>query len=73
MSPPPRVDAIRSLQIAFGTFALASVLLGLALYHLGDALGVPPDRAHAVARAFIAAGVVDALVLLFWDRLLGRR
>ena len=59
----------RAVKIAFGLMALVSVALGLALWQLSARIGLPDATARILATAFIVAGIADALVLYFWDRL----
>jgi len=63
----------RAAKALFAALALTFVLAGLALYLLGDRLGIAPDTARLVATAFLIAGVADTLVLYFWDRIFKRR
>lgn len=62
----------RAIQLAFGVLALASLMLGLALYLLGGRLGLDEVTTRLIATAFIIAGVLDAGVLYFWERIFGR-
>lgn len=59
----------RIIRIAFGAMALLSILAGLVLWNFADAIGLEEDTARLVATAFVIAGIGDALVLHFWDRL----
>lgn len=56
----------------FGVMALASVLLGLALYLLQTRIGIPEDTARLLSTGFIVLGIADTVVLLLWDRLFER-
>jgi predicted alpha/beta-fold hydrolase len=70
-SSPDRAAAARTrvAKLVFMGMALGSLLLGLAMYLLADALRMPADTARLVATVFILVGIGDALVLYFWDRL----
>ena len=57
------------VKIAFGLGALGCVILGLAVYLFAEPLGLDPSTAEIVAIAFLAAGLIDYLVLRFWDRI----
>lgn len=56
----------------FGVMALASVLLGLALYLLQTRIGIPEDTARLLSTGFIVLGIADTVVLLLWNRLFER-
>lgn len=70
---PPPTSQGRLVRVAFGIMALASVLLGLAVWQLAERMGLPEASARIIASAFIVAGIADALVLYFWERLFGPR
>jgi uncharacterized membrane protein len=59
----------RIIRFAFGAMALGSVLVGLGVWQFADMIGLEEDTARLIATAFLAAGIGDALVLHFWDRL----
>lgn len=59
------------LEIAFGSAALLSILLGLSLYIGADTLGIEPATSQRITIAFIVAGSIDALVMLFWEYTFG--
>ncbi len=63
----------RIIRLAFGALALLSVIAGFALYLFAGRLGLSEDTARLLATAFIVAGVLDAGVLYYWDRLFGPR
>ena len=71
--PLEKSGGSRRIEFAFGVLALASLLLGLALYLFGERLGLDEATGRLVATAFIIAGVLDAAVLYFWERLFGPR
>lgn len=73
MSQPPTKKSSRSVALAFGLLALASLSLGLGLYLFGARFGLDEPTSRLVASAFIVAGVLDASVLYFWERLFGPR
>ena len=57
------------VRIAFGVLALMSLGLGLGIYLLAAHLGVDESTARLIATAFLIAGILDAAVVHFWDRL----
>lgn len=57
------------VRFAFGAMALGSVVVGLGVWQFAGAIGLEEDTARLIATAFLAAGIGDALVLHFWDRL----
>ena len=59
----------RGVRIAFAALALGSLLLGAGIHLFAARLGLAADTARVIATAFIGAGVLDAAVLYFWDRL----
>ena len=59
----------RGVRIAFAALALGSLLLGAAIHLFAARLGLAPDTARVIATAFIGAGILDAAVLYFWERL----
>ncbi len=59
----------RLIRLAFGAMALFSVLAGLAIWMFADPIGIEGDTAQLIATVFVIAGIGDALVLHFWDRL----
>jgi hypothetical protein len=63
----------RLIRLAFGAMALFSVLAGLAIWMFADAIGIEEDTAQLIATVFVIAGIGDALVLHFWDRLFKSR
>lgn len=63
----------RRAKTAFAAMALLSVLAGLLLYLLQGRLGITEDTARLVSTTFLAVGIADTLVLLFWDRLFKRQ
>lgn len=65
----PKTANQRIIRLAFGAMALFSVLAGLAIWMYADAIGIEADTAQLIATVFVIAGVGDALVLHFWDRL----
>ncbi len=71
--PDQRRSGQRGLEFAFGLMALASLLMGLGLYLFGSRIGIEEATGRLIASAFIVAGVLDAAVLYFWERLFGRR
>ena len=72
-NPIENTGGNRTIALAFGLLALASLLLGLALYLFGERMGLDETTCRLVASAFIIAGVLDAGVLYFWERLFGPR
>jgi hypothetical protein len=60
------------VKTAFAAMALASILVGLAIYLLQSELGIPEDTARLVATVFLAAGIADIVLLYFWDRIFKR-
>lgn len=56
-------------KLAFGVLALIMVALGLGIYLFSAMLGIDADTAKIVAIAFLVAGVIDYLVLVFWGRI----
>ena len=60
---------MRRGKLIFGIMALIMILLGLVVYLFSSALEIAPDTAKLIAVAFLIAGVVDYLVLHFWDRI----
>ena len=64
-----KTDNQRIIRLAFGAMALFAVFAGLAIWMFADALGMDEDTAQLIATVFVIAGVGDALVLHFWDRL----
>lgn len=71
--PKQRRPGQRGLEFAFGLMALASLAMGLGLYLLGDRFGIEEATGRLIATAFIVAGVLDAAVLFFWERLFSGR
>ena len=64
-----RARSQRFVQVAFAMLSLICLACAL-LVHLGaPALGLPHEATSVVAFAFLAAGVLDALVMLAWERL----
>lgn len=62
-----------SIELAFGLMALASLLLGFAIYLFAERIGLDEVTGRLVATAFIIAGALDAAVLYVWDRLFSSR
>lgn len=74
MGPAPtEKQSSRNIAMAFGLLALASLSLGLGLYLFGARFGLDEATGRLIASAFIVAGVLDATVLYFWERLFGPR
>ena len=72
--PIPGQSQSRLLRVIFGALALVSVVAGLLLYLFADRLGLNQDTAEIIAIAFLIAGVGDAVVLHYWERIFpGRR
>ncbi len=71
--PPSEKQSSRAIMMAFGLLAMASLSLGLGLYLFGARIGLDEATGRLVASAFIVAGVLDASVLYFWERLFGPR
>lgn len=63
----------RAMQAAFAVLALGSLVLGALLYVFSERFGLGEASARLIATAFIGAGVIDAAVLYYWDRLFTRR
>lgn len=59
----------RIVRLAFGAMALFSVLAGLGIWMYAGAIGIEEDTAQLIATVFVIAGIGDALVLHYWDRL----
>jgi TRAP-type C4-dicarboxylate transport system permease small subunit len=62
----------RLAKATFAGMALASVLIGLALYVLQGLLGISEETARLVSTALILVGIADVAVLLLWDRIFKR-
>ena len=71
--PPSEKQRSRAILMAFGLLAMASLSIGLGLYLFGARFGLDEATGRLVASAFIVAGVLDASVLYFWERLFGPR
>lgn len=63
----------RMVKIAFGTAALVCLATGIIVYLFAEPLGFSDDTAQIVALAFLAAGVVDYIILRLWDRIMAGR
>ncbi len=63
----------RIVRLAFGAMALFSVAAGFFIWKFADAIGIEEDTAQLIATVFVIAGIGDALVLHFWDRLFKTR
>lgn len=63
----------RTIRLAFGVLALGSLLLGFGVYLFSPRLGLDDATTRLVATAFIIAGILDAAVLCFWERLFAGR
>ena len=59
----------RVVQATLGILALTSLVFGLAIYLLAGRLAISQDTARVVASAFLAAAILDALVLYLWERI----
>ena len=59
----------RIVRFALGAMALFSVIAGLAIWMFAGSIGIDEDTTRLIAIVFVIAGVGDALVLHFWDRL----
>jgi hypothetical protein len=68
MTEGPQPQDPNTVKAWFAALALGSVLAGFAVYLLQAQLGIPPETARNVTTVFVVVGVVDALVLYFWDR-----
>ncbi len=73
-SDPRRADS-RAVQVrmVFGALALMSLVLGLGLYLAAERLGLDEGTARLIATAFLIAGVFDAAVVYFWNRIFSRK
>jgi hypothetical protein len=60
------------VRMVFGALALMSLVLGLGLYLAAERLGLDEGTARLIATAFLIAGVFDAAVVYFWNRIFGR-
>jgi len=60
---------MRTGKLIFGILALVMIILGLGVYIFSSTLGIDPQTAKLIAVAFLIAGVMDYLVLHFWDRI----
>lgn len=63
--PPNRI-----VKVAFGAAALGCVLTGLVIYLFAPSVGIDAGTAEIIAIAFLAAGLLDYLLLRFWDRIM---
>jgi len=68
--PRPRNNA--AARTVFAIMALLSVLAGLAVHLLQAQLRIPEETARLVSSAFLLVGIIDTLVLYFWDRIANR-
>lgn len=67
---PPKFDMNRRIvRVAFSAMALFSVVAGFVIWQFGEAIGIERDTAQLIATVFLIAGVGDALVLHYWERL----
>jgi hypothetical protein len=72
MTEPTLNPNERLAKAAFAAMALASVLMGLALYLLQKPIGISEGTARMVSTAFLLVGITDVIVLLLWDRIFNR-
>ena len=63
----PRIKEI------IAALAVGSILAGCAVYLMQEQLGIPKDTARLISLVFVLAGVVDGVVLFFWDLIFKRR
>jgi hypothetical protein len=70
--PASTPRAAQVMQAAFATLALGSLALGGLIYVFAARLEIDEATARIIATAFIGAGVIDAAVLYYWDRLFRR-
>ena len=61
--------ANRAVKAVFAAAAFLSIIIGLVIYFLADALGINQTTAEIIAVAFLIAGFADYLLLHFWDRI----
>ena len=59
-------------KLMFGSLVLFMIVLGFGIYFFSHALGIDSDIAEFIAIAFLGVGVVDYLILCFWDRIFNR-
>ena len=52
--------------------ALGTLGTGFILYMFAEDLGIASDTAEVIAIAFLAAGIMDYLLLVMWDRIFAR-
>jgi uncharacterized membrane protein len=62
----------RQAKAVFAVMATASLIAAALLYVLRGAIGIPDDTARLISTVLVVAGVVDALVFHFWDRIFKR-
>jgi hypothetical protein len=73
MTDRPREDPGQGTRTILAALAVGSMLAGLAIYLLQGPMGLPADTARLIATAFVVAGLLDALLVYFWDRIFNRR
>jgi Na+/melibiose symporter-like transporter len=75
MTQPDQTRAAqnRLVKIILGVMALGTLVSGFVLYFFADAFGIAPSTANTIAVVFLVVGVLDYLLLHFWDRLFGSR
>ncbi len=61
------------VRAVFAALAFGSLLAGLVIHLLRDQLGIPTDTARMIVLVFLAVGVADALLVYFWESIVGRR
>lgn len=59
----------RIVQATLAVLSLASLVLGMAIYLCAARIGITQETARFVSTAFLAAAIVDALVLYLWERI----
>jgi len=67
--PDDPASSPRIIKAILGVTALGTLLTGFVLYLFSDAFGIDPDTASLMAIIFLTVGVLDYLVLVFWDRI----
>ncbi len=68
-----RVSRRSVVKAVLAIMALGTLVTGLILYVFAENLGIPRDTAEIIAIAFLAAGVMDYLLLVMWDRIFTRK
>lgn len=59
----------RLVKAVLAIMALGMLATGLILYIFAETLGLAAGTAEIIAIAFLAAGLMDYLLLVMWDRI----